>query len=207
MLGSLAVRKINDLPCKTVLDVGCGGGQQARMFCNAGKDVTGIDMPTSHHVFEIKESVAALPIKYICDDFATHDFNGKLFDCVFACHVLEHQRNAGMFLGKMISVTEDQGYLCVTVPPAKKQIVGGHVSFWNAGLLLYNLVLAGIDCSQAMVKSYGYNVTVIVQKKAITLPDNLSHDSGDIEKLAQFLPVGCKKQSFNGNIKQINWTH
>ena len=205
MLGNLAVEKINSLPVKTILDVGCGGGQQARSFCNAKKKVTVIDLPTSHHVSEIETNAQAFPIKYICGNFMTHEFVKESFDCVFACHVLEHQRNVGMFLEKMINVTKNQGYVCVTVPPAKKQIVGGHLSCWNAGLLLYNLVLAGIDCSEAMVKSYGYNITVITRKNRIKLPENLSHDSGDIEKLAPFFPSGCRNQSFNGDIKQKNW--
>lgn len=204
MLGSEAVAKIIQLPCKSVLDIGCGAGEQAVRLADSGKNVTAIDMETSHHVGEIEQKSSGSAIDYICDDFLEHDFANE-YDCVFACHVLEHQRNVGEFLRKMVSVTADDGFMCITVPPAKSQIVGGHLSIWNAGLLLYNLVIAGIDCSQARVRRYGYNISVIAQKRTIELPCTLKNDSGDIEKLANYLPVQCRKQSFNGNIKNLNW--
>jgi hypothetical protein len=82
---------------------------------------------------------------------------------VWCSHVLEHQPNAGLFLAKLIRDCRDGGILAITVPPAKTEIVGGHVSLWNAGLLLYRLALTGIDCRDARVKTYGYNVSVIVR--------------------------------------------
>ena len=80
---------------------------------------------------------------------------------------------------------------------------GGHLSLWNAGLLLYNLILAGFDCRSAAVKTYDYNVSVIVRKKAAPLPE-LTYDFGDIEKLSQFFPFEAK-HGFDGNIESINW--
>ena len=93
----------------------------------------------------------------------------------------------------------------------KKETVGGHVSLWNAGLLLYRLVLAGFDCSDASVLTYGYNISVIVKKKSIHVLDELSYDRGDLKIISKYMPQGLKIRpvdrdiSFNGNIKRINW--
>ena len=124
-------------------------------------------------------------------------------DVIWASHVLEHQVNPGVFLGRMADDLYPGGYLAITVPPAKPQIVGGHVTIWNAGLLLYHLVLAGFDCSRAMVHCYGYNISVIVQYEPITLPP-LIYGMGDIELLADYFPIPVH-QGFDGNINSVNW--
>lgn len=125
------------------------------------------------------------------------------FDAIWCCHVLEHQRNVGAFLEKCFADLKDGGWLAVTVPPRKDEIVGGHLTLWNAGLLLYNLILAGFDCSGASVKTYGYNVSVIVRKRRANLPA-LKMDCGDIESLAEFFPMPVE-QGFSGLIGGINW--
>lgn len=126
------------------------------------------------------------------------------FDGIWCSHTLEHQQNVGMFLSRIHSDVKEGGLVCITVPPAKSMIVGGHVSLWNAGLLLYNLILAKFDCSQASVLTYDYNISVIVTKKTITLP-KLTFDSPDIDTLKLFFPSELRKSSFDGNIKQLNW--
>lgn len=142
------------------------------------------------------------------------DFNSISFDRIFngihAAHVLEHQLNPNLFLKKIHSLLAEDGYLCITVPPLKHQIVGGHVSLWNAGLVLYHLVHAGFDCSNAMIKVYTYNITVIVKKKTVnTSVIPFEYDSVDINLIAPYLPkfrfgkLKCK--TFDGNIQSLNW--
>ena len=97
------------------------------------------------------------------------------------------------------------------MPPLKDRIVAGHVSLWNAGLLLYRLVLAGFDCSEASVRSYGYNVSVILKKKAIDILGELVFDAGDIETIKPYLPEqieyipDLRDLSYDGRIDSINW--
>lgn len=133
------------------------------------------------------------------------------FDCIWASHILEHQLNSHNFLLKLNSILKEGGVLAITVPPYKSMIVGGHVSLWNVGLLLYNLVLAGFDCSNASAKTYGYNVSVIVSKKSINIKNKLHYDCGDIREIKEYLPKNLKFSSnelddpFEGNIDSINW--
>ena len=191
MTSELAFEKLKTMEFNTVLDVGSGDGTHANAFRKLGKDVTTISLIE--------------PADIIGDYTWTDHFRYRSFDCIWASHVLEHQLDVNEFLEKCYSNLDDNGILAITVPPYKPNIVGGHVTLWNAGLLLYNLILAGFDCSEAMVKTYGYNITVIVRKKFADIDSlDLHYDKGDIEKLAHLFPMEVE-QGFNGNIDEVNW--
>lgn len=139
-------------------------------------------------------------------DFMSDAFTGGQsagYDAVWACHVLEHQVDPGAFLRKARSFLKPGGVLAITVPPMKHQIVSGHVTLWNAGLLIYQLILAGFDCRNARVGTYGYNISVIVENVEAVLPV-LANDEGDIEKLAPFFP-GVVRAGFDGRLPDIRW--
>ena len=77
---------------------------------------------------------------------------------------------------------------------------------WNAGLLLYNLILSGFNCRNARVRTYGYNVSVIAQYDSEMWLPPLRHDSGDIKRLSEFFPRGLNAdEGFNGNIVEMHW--
>ena len=175
---------------KTVLDIGSGTGAHATALRNAGRQVTTISLQ---------------PPADVIGDFLRWE-NDRLFDAVWACHVLEHQADPGAFLRKCLDELRPGGVLAVTVPPLKHQIVGGHASLWNAGLLLYQLILAGFDCSDARVGTYGYNISVIVRKpiEPIRLP-LLTQDCGDIFQLSPYFPAPLK-EGFDGRLGNIRWT-
>lgn len=181
-----ALEACRSLEFSTVLDVGAGDGVHAAFFREMGKDVKTCDLKDADYVG--KYTSLSMPQK---------------FDLIWCSHTLEHQPNVLSFLTKVRMDLKEGGYFVVTVPPLKHDIVGGHVSLWNAGLLLYNLVLAGFDCSKAKVKTHGYNISVIVQYKPIELPE-LKMDFGDIEVLSEFFPFDAKN-GFNGNIEELNW--
>ena len=119
---------------------------------------------------------------------------------------MEHQLNVGLFLNKIKSLLKEGGYLGIVVPPRKPFVVGGHVTLWNAGLVLYNLVLAGFDCSEeCYIKQYDYNIGIIIKKKTIIdMLKNLSMDKGDIELLSKYFPLEVK-HNFNGDIMEFNF--
>lgn len=172
---------------RTVLDIGSGAGDHTRIMRAHDREVTAISL--------------CEPADYI-GDFLTWPSSAK-FDAVWACHVLEHQVNPGVFLQACRERLNEGGILAVTVPPAKHNIVGGHVTLWNAGLLLYHLILAGFDCRNAQVGSYGYNISVLVRKSNIELP-RLDNDNGDINRLAQWFPLPVS-EAFDGQLPDIGW--
>jgi len=179
MYAAQALAATESLGFVSVLDIGSGNGQHAAHFRALGKLVTTVSLrPPADYVGD-----------YLQLELGQHDL-------VWASHVLEHQPNAGLFLQKCFR--DCRGWLCVTVPPLKHEIVGGHVSLWNTGLLLYNLIVAGWDCSQAQLFSHGYNLSVLVKKKRAVLPP-LKMDNGDIHALREFFPWPVT-EGFNGDI-------
>lgn len=196
MQGVLLAEEALDLTLKyfafeTVLDIGSGEGLHAARFRAAGKTVLCLDASDQWGHADIKARF---------EDFDPT----RTFDLVWASHVLEHQLNVNQFLRKVFAHLNPDGVFAITVPPMKPNIVGGHVSVWNEGLLLYNLILAGFDCSQVSVKRYGYNISVIGKRREAVLPHDLTFDRGDLEKLACFFPTPVH-QDFDGNLPTMNW--
>ncbi len=187
---------IKNYKFNTVLDIGSGSGQHAKILRNSGKKVTEIDMGRSIYSKRRKDEIF-IEANYLDTEFA------KGFTAIWICHVLEHQLNVHQFLRKVHNDLKEGGILAITVPPLKNAIVGGHISLWNAGLLLYHLILAGFNCKDVSIKKYGYNITIILQKETIKLPQ-LDYDYGDITKLLEYFPKGLH-EGFNGNITELNW--
>lgn len=154
--------------------------------------------------------VVSIPGAFTCDYKPPADFVGDYlslkcnpFDSIWCSHVLEHQRNPGLFLEKVRRDLKVGGLLAITVPPYRKKVSGGHCFLMNEWQLLYNLVLAGFDCSRARVGVYGYNVSVIVRRVDAELPD-LKMDDGDEKLISKFLPFKAVK-GMNGNVGCIGW--
>jgi SAM-dependent methyltransferase len=190
------VRLLEYQDVRSVLDIGSGAGSQAKILRDADRAVV---------------TNSLCPPADLVGNYLAFAFTGVKFDAIWASHVLEHQPNVNRFLRKCFSDLRDDGVLAVTVPPPKHEIVGGHLSLWNAGLLLYHLIVAGFDCSKARVSEpyengpgYDkYNVSVIVRKVKATLPP-LVFDGGDIEALAEFFPLPVT-HGFDGRLPPINW--
>lgn len=182
MRGLPGLNRFASVATGPVLDIGSGDCEQAKFLRSRGLEVVTLDN------------------KFDAD--ITGDFNTvpitESFPSVHCAHTLEHQRNPGVFLDKIYRVLRDGGWLCITVPPLKHQIVGGHVTLWNAGLLVYNLVLAGFDCSSAFVKAEGYDISVVVQKRPADLA-GIRMAAGDIELLAKYFPWPDVRQGFYGD--------
>ena len=64
--------------------------------------------------------------------------------------VLEHQENIKLFVDKISSTFKRRWILkCIIVPPRKPFIIGGHLNLFNPGLLIYRLILSGLNCKKA----------------------------------------------------------
>lgn len=198
----LGLQAIKQLLCfyefNTILDVGSGPGIHTRIFKEFGKDVFAVDACGASTM-----RMDRLEKPDLIGDYNEMLFDNK-FDAVWCCHVLEHQRNVGQTIDKLFHDLKDSGVLAITVPPFKAELVGGHLSLWNPGLLIYNLVIAGNDCSDARIKKYGYNISVLVHKRLIDLPRDLVGGRGDLEMLSELFPFKVH-QDVNGEISSANW--
>ena len=197
--GYKILEKMLTLKYKNVLDIGAGSLEHSKIFLENKKIVDICDYGNSIYYNNKNNNILnKVRNKYI-GDFNTIDIDNK-YDAIWCCHILEHQPNPNLFLKKIHSLLNENGYLGIVVPPRKPFIVGGHLTLWNAGLLLYNLVLAGFDCSNCYINQYDYNIGLIIKKNTIkNLPNNLSMDKGDIELLSDYFPFEAK-HNFNGDI-------
>jgi 2-dehydro-3-deoxyphosphooctonate aldolase (KDO 8-P synthase) len=183
----------------TILDIGGGELKHAKKMSDCNKIVDVCDIGMSDYW---NNKVDCNIRNMIIGDFNELNFTEK-YDAIWCSHILEHQLNPNLFLKKVCGLLNEGGYLGIVVPPRKPYIVDGHVSLWNAGLVLYHLILAGFDCSEyCRVKQYDYNIGIIIKKKSIIDMPKLAYDTGDIERLKDFFPFEVKK-GFNGDIFEL----
>ncbi|MEM7530233.1 MAG: class I SAM-dependent methyltransferase [Pseudomonadota bacterium] len=198
-LAGLALQvTIDILKPRRAIDVGCGAGRHARLLREAGCDVLAVDFGRSVY-YGRREDGTDIAI----GDFLELDLPGDM-DLVWISHVLEHQPDVNRFLRRARACLAQDGWAVVTVPPAKPQIVGGHLTHWSPGLLLYNLVLAGFDGASARLLRHGYNITAFCRPHSDPLPE-LDYDSGDIDRLTDRFPPGCM-EGFDGAMTEYLWT-
>lgn len=112
---------------------------------------------------------------------------------------LHRQRNVGSYLDHAFSLLRVDG-VCIVLCPAYSNSVGsGNTSsLWNAGYIIYNLILAGFDCKKSKVSTFENEIQLSAYKsdrvrKGVSIGD-----------VADFFPMEVY-QHFNGNIKELNW--
>ena len=185
----------------TVLDVGAGKLEVVEELVKLNKTVDICELEDSYYLSTTTFNRDQIRNVHIGD--INTIIISETYDAIWAAHILEHQPNPNIFLKKLHSLLNEGGYLSIVVPPRKPFIVGGHVNMWNGGLLLYHLVLAGFDCSQAQLMQYDYNIGVVVKKKTITPPPKINYDLGDLDILKKYFPIEIC-EGFNGDIMKIN---
>ena len=162
------LRLCEDPNIKTVLDIGAGAGEQTRLLRMFGKEVYTTDIHT----------LSDFP-----GDFMQIEF-GRQFDAVLCSHVLEHQRNVGNFLDKMISLVPEGGSIAIAVPyHTQNAIVLGHLTVWSVNLLIYNLVQAGLNCEHGVFMQDN-EITAVVKKEPIK-PELLVGSDWDANDVGQ----------------------
>jgi 2-polyprenyl-3-methyl-5-hydroxy-6-metoxy-1,4-benzoquinol methylase len=193
-----ALNYVKKLNLKSVLDVGSGGGHHANQFKLNGFDVTCIDYGTSIYATESKID----NLKIINVDFNKYKPTKK-YDLVWASHILEHQRNVGLFLEKIIDCCSDDGYVCITLPDPHRNLLGGHLSIWSPGLLAYNIVLCGVDLSKSNFIRGTHEFSLLFRPIKFSLPNDLTYDWGDLIKLSRYLPQNLSENKDPWNIFYI----
>jgi SAM-dependent methyltransferase len=186
------MRLVEEFDFDSVLDIGSGRGEHSRFFRHFGKEVYSINLTGD--------------ADYV-GDFTQMTLD-RQFDVVWCSHVLEHQRNVGVFLEKVYAAIRDGGILALTVPcHPRERMIDGHLTSWNSGLLCYNLILAGFDCRDARILQT-YELNLIVEKKRALLVQNGVASppvmTTPLADLAQFFPFPVKTTS-NAEVCDVNW--
>jgi len=129
-------------------------------------------------------------------------------------------------LDKLYDDLQYGGVLALTVPfndftaYSQTNIVFGHHNRYNQWLLLYQLVCAGFDCSDASVAVYAGMITVIVKKVPNNIPrtntalfalnpaDRSSTEQSEWHhepRLYECFPFHCQSNVFDHSALRVNW--
>lgn len=207
------INQLIDTGIKSAIDLGCGDGELCDYLSDKGIDTTGIDV--SHKGKVIKNS----RYKTITGNISCTKYFGITADCVVASHCLEHLVSPIESLKSWRKLINDNGYLCVIVPPFTHQVVGRHTFVgWNIGRLMLLLFRCGFNIRNGKFLQRGYNVAAIVQKqrhiKYINTNDEIlikyHHEFPEVIAKEIMTDVvtndwGEKIGFFNGNISSLNW--
>lgn len=105
------------LPCKRILDVGCGGGRNSYFFLKNGYEVHGVDQQTEaiEYIRNLAQSLApGYPLdRFICSQIVDMPYEDSYFDLVLCNAVLHFSRDHEHFdqmLKQIWRVLEPGGY-------------------------------------------------------------------------------------------------
>jgi len=135
-----------------VLDIGGALGAHCKIMRNFGLLVDSIDK------YEKKAEFIG--------DFNKYKFKTQ-YDMIYCSHVIEHQRNQGIFLDKIYDLLIEDGDLVISGPkhPAER-FVEGHISTTILPVFLQLLIYAGFDCKKGKMMSLGGIENSFIVKKS-----------------------------------------
>ena len=132
---------------KTCLDIGSGEGVHTSILRHAGLEVFQVDKYSNTAEYKV--------------DFIEHEFDRK-FDVIFCSHVIEHQRNVGLFLDKIFDLLSDDGVLIISAPNhSVETLVEGHLNSFLFPLFLQHMIHAGFDCKNGKYLSLVENSFIV----------------------------------------------
>jgi len=185
---------------KTAIDVGCGKGDFFKYLNDKKVNVegTGIDMMDD-------KDLIYKDFNYVNCNFSNYE-SDETYDLIFSSHTIEHNPDTESFIKNFFKLGDDKGLFCLIWPPPKPLIVGGHVHIFNLGLMLYNIIRTGIDCSKVEIFKSGYNLCIMGEYKKIEIKE-LTYNRFEIDILKKYFPFNAR-QAFDGDnppgVKKLN---
>lgn len=152
------VKRFMPSPHPSFIEIGCGTGEELKLFQDLGFEVTGLDV-NAEAIKIARKKVAATLIRKSIYAFKTN----KKFDGVGAFDVLEHQTKDTEFLKRCRGLLNRGGYLFLTVPAGRKlwspiDARSGHKRRYELPELIHK------------VEAAGFNTCFINYGNALTLP-------------------------------------
>ena len=168
---------------KTALDIGSGEGTHTAILRDAGLKVFQVDKYSKVAEYKV--------------DFVEHKFNKK-FDVVFCSHVIEHQRNVGLFLDKIYDVLSGDGVLIIIAPnhPAET-LIEGHLNSFIFPLFVQQLIHAGFDCRSGKYLSSIENSFIVSKAKDFELSERQENGYQWTQKHRYRSLIGLKNGAVN----------
>ena len=165
---------------KTCLDIGSGEGVHTAILRHARLEVFQVDKYSNTAEYKV--------------DFIEHEFNRK-FDVIFCSHVIEHQRNVGLFLDKIFDLLSDDGILIISAPSEDHNLIEGHLNSFNVPLFLQQMIHAGFDCKNGKFLSTVENSFIVSKAKDFELDERLENGYQWTQKHQNRSPIELKTSS------------
>ena len=165
---------------KTCLDIGSGEGVHTSILCHAGLEVFQVDKYSTTSEYKV--------------DFIEHKFDRK-FDVVFCSHVIEHQRNVGLFLDKIFDILSDDGVLIISAPKEDHNLIEGHLNSFIFPLFLQQMIHAGFDCKDGKFLSTIENSFIVSKADNFDMSERLENGYQWTEKHQNRSPIELKTSS------------
>jgi len=147
-----------------VLDIGGALGCHTKIMRDFGLKVDSIDKYEKDAEF--------------VEDFNSFEFKSK-YDMIHCSHVIEHQRNQGVFLDKIYDVLKDDGDLVISGPKhAAERFVEGHIASTIMPIFLQILIYSGFDCKNGKILSLAGIENSFIVKKAKNFNLNERYETG-----------------------------
>lgn len=181
---------------KNAMDIGSGKGVQAALIEAFGIPVDTIDKYSEDAVIQ--------------EDFLDHDFGDNKYDFILCSHVIEHQRNQGIFLDKMFDVLSDDGVLLISGPAhSPNALIEGHLNVCHVPLLLQSLIHAGFNCRDGKILS-SHEVSFLVKKDPnfeLSERQSAGYKWTEKHKARSFVPLqsGLRLQSDSMVMKNVKY--
>ena len=183
-----------------VLDVASYRGGSTLVLSLLGKQVDGlIDGP--HWPRRLAPVMEPRGVTMQGIAFEAYEPTAKL-DGIWAFHVLQNQRNPGLYLDRCRDLLADDGWLAMIVPPTRTRVTAGKVNGgWNLGALMYALLAAGFDLTRGHFITQGFNVAALVPRAA-TVPAR--HADAFIDP-ALWPFAFDRRRGFEGEMPSCRW--
>ena len=165
---------------KTCLDIGSGEGVHTAILRHAGLEVFQVDKYSTTSEYKV--------------DFIEHKFDRK-FDVVFCSHVIEHQRNVGLFLDKIFDILSDDGVLIISAPKEDHNLIEGHLNSFIFPLFLQQMIHAGFDCKNGKFLSAMENSFIVSKADNFDMSERLENGYQWTEKHQNRSPIELKTSS------------
>lgn len=109
-------------------------------------------------------------------------------DMLWTSMTIEHCPNVGLFFEACRKALKPNGVLAIVAPTDRNDImIDGHLNFWTPAHLIYNLVVAGWDCSEAKWYTKDRDIGLLVRRK--DRPEiALRYDNPDLKTLEPYFP-------------------
>ena len=168
---------------KTCLDIGSGEGVHTAVLRHAGFEVFQVDKYSNTAEYKV--------------DFIEHQFDKK-FDVIFCSHVVEHQRNIGLFLDKIYDLLSDVGVLIISAPNHPVEtLVEGHLNSFIFPLFLQHMIHAGFDCKNGKYLSTVENSFIVSKANNFDVNERQENGYQWTAKHQDRSPIDLKSSTIN----------